>query len=415
MPLASKNSNVLKRGLLKYFTVTNGVLPSYVQSMDVHRLTLLHFSVSGLVILNEPPLADAQHFINFIYAHQIPPSIEYNTERCGFRGSSFIGAPLQLDANNISKYSPLPYDSCHVTMNYSALVSLLVLGDDLERVNRQAVIDGIKALQYVNGNLINGSLFCPEFDARFIFSAVASAYILDMLEQLDLDEFEKFLINSITYEGAFGSLPKLEAHAGLTYCALASLKLMNRLERVLPHGSLQREKLVNWLVCRQNGGFNGRSQKDADTCYTFWVGASLRMLSADRYVDKVSLLKFICSTYDPIVGGFMKSPDANNVDLLHSYLTLAGLSCLFKNPSSADSANSTSIQLADSLDKLHLDETAINDLVTQLDHLVVNDLRPLVPELNLPVDAFQRLMEIHARWRSSPSRSAASKCLLPTE
>ncbi|KAL5969185.1 Geranylgeranyl transferase type-1 subunit beta, partial [Taenia solium] len=379
---------------------------------DIFRLTLLHFSVSGLAILNELPVADAQHFINFIYAHQILPSNEYNTARCGFRGSSFIGVPLNLGVNNSSKYPPLPYDSCHVTMNYSALVSLLVLGDDLERVNRQAVIDGIKALRSVNGNLVNGSLFCPEFDARFIFSAVASAYILDMLEQLDLDTFEKFLVNSITYEGAFGSLPKLEAHAGLTYCALASLKLMNRLDKVLPHGSPQHGKLINWLVCRQNGGFNGRCQKEADTCYTFWVGASLRMLGAHRYVDKISLLKFICSSYDPIVGGFMKAPDANNVDLLHSYLTLAGLSCLFKTPPSADSA--TSVQLTDSLDRLHLDETAISDLVAQLDRIIVNDLLPLVPELNLPADAFQRLMGIHAKWRSSPSISTSSNCLLST-
>ncbi|EUB62110.1 Geranylgeranyl transferase type-1 subunit beta [Echinococcus granulosus] len=385
--------------------------------MDVHRLTLLHFSVSGLAILNESPLSDAQHFINFIYAHQIPPSKEFNTERCGFRGSSFIGVSLNFDANNASHYSPLPYDSCHITMNYSALVSLLVLGDDLERVNRQAVIDGIKALQSVNGNLVNGSLFCPEFDARFIFSAVASAYILDMLEQLNLDAFEKFLVDSITYEGAFGSLPKMEAHAGLTYCALASLKLMDRLDKVLPRGSFQRDKLIKWLLCRQNGGFNGRCQKEADTCYTFWVGASLRMLDAHQYVDKTSLLKFICSTYDPIVGGFTKAPDADNVDLLHSYMTLAGLSCLFKNPASTNSTEPTPAQLANSFNKLHLGEAVASDLVTQLDQLVVDDMRPLVPELNLPVNTFQHLMEIHANWRSPPSQpstSTTSKCLLST-
>ena len=82
-------------------------------------------------------------------------------------------------------------------MNYSALISLLILGDNLERVNRQAVVDGIKALESMNENLINGSIFCPEFDARFIFSAVATGYILDMLDQLNLDGYEKFLIDSL--------------------------------------------------------------------------------------------------------------------------------------------------------------------------------------------------------------------------
>lgn len=124
-------------------------------------------------------------------------AVEYKSNRCGFRGSSFIGARLNLDCENELDQPTLPYDSCHVTMNFSALVSLLILGDNLERVNRQALMDGMKSLQSLNGNLINGSIFCPEFDARFIFSAVASAYIVDMLEQLDLDNYEKFLIESI--------------------------------------------------------------------------------------------------------------------------------------------------------------------------------------------------------------------------
>lgn len=105
-----------------------------------------------------------------------------------------------LDCGEIEdkrKLSPLPYDACHVTADYSALVSLLALGDNLDRLNRQAFVDGIKNLQHKNGNLLNGSLFCPEFDPRFIFSAVASAYIVDMLDQLDLDAYEKYMMNCI--------------------------------------------------------------------------------------------------------------------------------------------------------------------------------------------------------------------------
>lgn len=37
------------------------------------------------------------------------------------------------------------------------------------------------------------------------------------------------------------------------------------------------------------------------------------MLGVQQYVNKVPLFKFICSTYDPIIGGFMKSPDAEHV------------------------------------------------------------------------------------------------------
>lgn len=101
------------------------------------------------------------------------------------------------DDEDDRKLPPLPYDSCHVTTDYSALISLLVLGDDLGRIDRRAIIEGIKSLQHINGNLINGSLFCPEFDPRFIFSAVASAYILNLLDQLDLDTFEQSMMSCI--------------------------------------------------------------------------------------------------------------------------------------------------------------------------------------------------------------------------
>lgn len=41
------------------------------------------------------------------------------------------------------------------------------------------------------------------------------------------------------------------------------------------------EDTVHWLVYRQSveeeeiGGFNGRVNKPADTCYSFWVGGAL--------------------------------------------------------------------------------------------------------------------------------------------
>lgn len=48
-------------------------------------------------------------------------------------------------------YSTYPCDSSHITMTYTALACLLVLGDDFSRVNKQSVIAGIKALQQEDG------------------------------------------------------------------------------------------------------------------------------------------------------------------------------------------------------------------------------------------------------------------------
>ena len=48
------------------------------------------------------------------------------------------------------------YDCSHIAMTYTALSSLLILGDDLSRVDRPAVIEALKALQLPDGR----SAFC---------------------------------------------------------------------------------------------------------------------------------------------------------------------------------------------------------------------------------------------------------------
>lgn len=107
--------------------------------------------------------------------------------------------------------------------------------------------------------------------------------------------------------------------AGMTYCALGALSLLG----VLKETAINRDGLLSWLLSRQvafknihgmteedyteiqNGdneeekqaleevelmddgsgrpkcaGFNGRCNKMPDTCYSFWVGASLEVRRA---------------------------------------------------------------------------------------------------------------------------------------
>jgi prenyltransferase beta subunit len=40
-----------------------------------------------------------------------------------------------------------------------------------------------------------------------------------------------------------------------------------------------KETLINWLFNRKNSlGVNGRTNKTSDSCYSFWVGATLSIL-----------------------------------------------------------------------------------------------------------------------------------------
>lgn len=99
------------------------------------------------------------------------------------------------------------------------------------------------------------------------------------------------------------------------------------------------------------GGFQGRPGKLEDVCYSFWCGASLRLLGGSSGVSSSSSSS--CSLNEPSItdsplfnesanvpslllsqsrfGGFGKSPDDDGPDLYHSYLAIAALA-MMENP-----------------------------------------------------------------------------------
>jgi len=93
--------------------------------------------------------------------------------------------------------------------------------------------------------------------------------------------------------------------------------------------------------------FQGRPNKPDDTCYSFWVGAALAILSPTKWSKDLTLAsgRFVFSTQDPIIGGLAKWPD-QTPDPLHTCLGLAGsknnLNILFK-PSNLSTKNDLKI------------------------------------------------------------------------
>lgn len=58
---------------------------------------------------------------------------------------------IKRNLENATKTPTNNYDTSHVTMTYSALCSLLILGDDLSRVSKNSIVDSILSLQVDNG------------------------------------------------------------------------------------------------------------------------------------------------------------------------------------------------------------------------------------------------------------------------
>jgi geranylgeranyl transferase type-1 subunit beta len=86
----------------------------------------------------------------------------------------------------------------------------------------------------------------------------------------------------------------------------------------------RRERLIKWLVDRQQIGFQGRVNKPDDTCYSFWIGATLVMLGAYHLIDTKLLCAYTIGCQKK-QGGFAKWTDQYQ-DVLHTYFGLAGLS-----------------------------------------------------------------------------------------
>lgn len=67
---------------------------------------------------------------------------------------------------------------------------------------------------------------------------------------------------------------------GSTYCAIASLSLLGRLWDATVLTASQIERLKKWAVFKQDEGFHGRTNKPDDSCYAFWIGGTLRVLTS---------------------------------------------------------------------------------------------------------------------------------------
>ena len=71
------------------------------------------------------------------------------------------------------------------------------------------------------------------------------------------------------------------------------------------------------------GGFQGRPNKDEDTCYSFWIGGSLDLVGASSLTNAAAVGAFATSC-EGSHGGLAKCV-GNHPDVLHSYMALAGL------------------------------------------------------------------------------------------
>ncbi|BES87689.1 Protein geranylgeranyltransferase type I, beta subunit [Nesidiocoris tenuis] len=319
-------SVLAKKKHVEFFKMYLYFIPARMFVLDSTRLSIVFFSISGLEILGA--LSDynestKKSMCDWIYSLQIHPDEDGDCSKCGFQGTDTF---MTLE-DGVAVHCNKMFANGHLAMTYTGLVTLVTLGDDLSRVNRPAIIKGVAALQQEDGSFAC-TLLGSENDMRFVYCACCICYILQDWSGMDMDKTLSYIRGSFSYDYGFGQGPDLESHGGVAYCAVASLVLMGKLHDVLT--PKEYEGLRRWALMKQVAGFQGRANKQEDTCYSFWVGATLKMLDFYEMVNYEENRKYVMSTQCLDTGGFSKVR-FSYPDPLHSYLGLCGLSFMGEN------------------------------------------------------------------------------------
>ena len=181
-----------------------------------------------------------------------------------------------------------------------------------------------------------------EADVRGAYCALAVSRLLG----LDINEayapVAGFLARCQTYQGGFGGCPGMEAHGGYSFCAFAAMVMLKKEHLV------DVDALLHWAVNRQmrlEGGFQGRTNKLVDGCYSFWVGGIFPLLhgvllargekSSDLLCSRLALQSYVLVCCQMAVGGLLDKPGKRR-DYYHSCYTLSGVSVLQHYPHSAE-------------------------------------------------------------------------------
>lgn len=328
----------------KYFLRCLGLLPARATEYDSSRTAFAYFCISGLALIGtlETSTTPEQrtHWADWVYSNLV-------SSGDGFRGSSTHELPSSGDK----------YDCANLPATYFSIMILATLKDPrmVYKLNHLKICEYIGRCQRPDGSFAPNWLpsLGPfgENDPRCNYMAAGVFTVLSASKELvqkvvDIDQAVRFVLETINYDGGLGQSLGSESHAGLTFCGLASLELFLAFDSSRTLSTVHNwEKTIRWLAHRQitgtepgerwdeeeTGGLNGRVGKPVDTCYAFWVSASLEILKrglSSQILDSSAAEAYLLtSVQHTIIGGFAKL-EGENPDQMHSYLALTALSML---------------------------------------------------------------------------------------
>ncbi|OIV89572.1 hypothetical protein TanjilG_18740 [Lupinus angustifolius] len=232
---------------ITYLTKSLSHLPPSFSVLDANRPWLCYWIIHSIALLGESLDYQIQHnAIDFL-------------NRCQDPNGGYAGGPGQMP---------------HLATTYAAVNALITLGGQkaLASINRDKLYGFLRRMKQPNGGFRMHDE--GEIDARACYTAISVASVLNILDDELIKNVGDYILSCQTYEGGIAGEPGAEAHGGYTFCGLAAMVLIGEVNR------LDLPRLVDWVVFRQGKecGFQGRTNKLVDGCYSFWQGGAVALL-----------------------------------------------------------------------------------------------------------------------------------------
>ncbi|XP_070577391.1 protein farnesyltransferase subunit beta-like [Ptychodera flava] len=278
------------------------------ECLDASRPWLCYWILHSLYLLGEQ------------ISEEQSSSVAQFIKKCQHPDGGFGGGPDQVP---------------HLAPTYAAVNALCTLGTQ----EAYDVIDRPKLQKFLMKMKTPEGAFMMheggEVDIRGAYCAAVAAQLTNVATPEMFDGTAEWMVSCQTYEGGFSGLPGMEAHGGYSFCGFSALV-------ILGHDRLcDIKSLLRWTVNRQmrfEGGFQGRTNKLVDGCYSFWQAGVLPLihrvlsvqgdhaLSAENWMfDHAALQEYVLLCCQYFAGGLIDKPGKSR-DHYHTCYTLSGLS-----------------------------------------------------------------------------------------
>lgn len=282
------------------------VLPTNFSGLDASRPWFVYWISHALEVLGA--------YDEAVRAPQVASFLSHCQDPTG----GFAGGPKQLP---------------HLAPSYAAVSAIVIAGtpEAYSIVDRAQMYRFLMQMKCAEGGFKMHDE--GETDMRGTYCAMAVASMLHILTDELVEGVPEYIRRCQTYEGGLAGEIGLEAHGGYSYCGLAALCIIGKAD------VLDLEAFLRWAVNRQmrlEGGFQGRTNKLVDSCYSFWQGAVFPLLHdamGERYeapshywFSPEPLQAYVFLACQSPSGGLRDKP-GKSADFYHSCYALSGVSC----------------------------------------------------------------------------------------